>query len=50
MVYQLFDKKSASVADKSAKDSGIKSTLNRQHANELHKRIIKKLKKKKVYS
>ena len=39
MVNKFFDKKS--------KASGIKSMLNQQLANELHKPIIRKLKKKK---
>ena len=43
MVYNLFDKKTAG--------SGIKSTpQNEQLAEELHKSIIKKIKKRKVYS
>ena len=44
MVYKFFDKK--------LKESGIKneSKENQQLANELHKPIIKKLKKRKVYS
>ena len=39
MVYKFFDKKSSG--------SGITNELNYQLANELHKTIIKKLKKKK---
>ena len=42
MVYKFFDKKSS--------DSGIKSMLNQQLANELHKPIIRKFQKRKVYS
>ena len=44
MVYKFFDKKS--------KGAGIKSEIkeNQQLANELHKAIIRKLKKRKVYS
>ena len=42
MVNKFFDKKS--------KASGTKSMTNQQLANELHKPIIRKLKKKKVYS
>ena len=42
MVYKFFDKKS--------KGSGIINESNYQLANELHKPIIKKLKKRKVYS
>ena len=42
MVYKLFDKKSSG--------SGITNESNYQLANELHKPIIKKFKKRKVYS
>ena len=42
MVYKFFDKKS--------KGSGIINESNYQLANELHKTIIRKLKKRKVYS
>ena len=42
MVYKFFDKKSS--------DSGIKSMSNQQLANELHKPIIRKFQKRKVYS
>ena len=43
MVYKFFDKKTA--------DSGIKSMpQNEQLAEELHKPIIRKFKKRKVYS
>ena len=43
MVYKVFDKKTAG--------SGIKSTpLNEQLGEELHKPIIRKFKKRKVYS
>ena len=42
MVYNFFDKKS--------KGSGIINEPNYQLANELHKSIIKKIKKRKVYS
>ena len=42
MVYKFFDKKS--------KGSGITNEFNYQLANELHKPIIRKLKKRKVYS
>ena len=42
MVYKLFDKKSSG--------SGITNEPNYQLANELHKPIIKKFKKRKVYS
>ena len=43
MVYKFFDKKS-----KKSKGSGLKE--NKQLANELHKPIIRKFKKRKVYS
>ena len=42
MVYKFFDKKS--------KGSGITNEFNYQLANELHKPVIKKFKKRKVYS
>ena len=42
MVYKFFDKKSSG--------SGIVNEPNYQRANELHKPIIKKFKKGKVYS
>ena len=42
MIYNFFDKKS--------KGSGITNESNYQLANELHKPIIKKCKKRKVYS
>ena len=42
MVYKFFDKKS--------KGSGIINEPNYQLANELHKPIIRKFKKRKVYS
>ena len=42
MVYMFFDKKSS--------ESGTVNELNYQLANELHKPIIKKFKKRKVYS
>ena len=41
MVYKLFDKKS-SLADKSAKGSGLAIKQNQQLAEELHKPIIRK--------
>ena len=56
MVYKFFDKKSASLADKSTKRRGVTTLINkslsqnRQLAEELHKPIIKKLKKRKVHS
>ena len=42
MVYKVFDKKS--------KGSGIKSMSNQQLSNKLHKPIIRKFNKRKVYS
>ena len=42
MVYKFFDKKSS--------ESGIANELNYQLANELHKPIIRKFKKRKVHS
>ena len=43
MVYKFFDKKSA-------KGSGVSNTENSELANELHQPIIRKFKKRKVYS
>ena len=51
MVYKFFDKKSASLADKSTKGSFVNTKLtpqNQQLAKELHELIIKNLEKKKV--
>ena len=42
MIYKFFDKKSSG--------GGIINKSNYQLANELHKRIIKKFKKRKLYS
>ena len=42
MVYKLFDKKSSG--------SGVDAEPNYQLANELHKQIIRKFKKRKIYS
>ena len=44
MVYKSFDKKSAPLTDKSAKDGGINNETKQdeQLAEELHKPIIKK--------
>ena len=56
VVYKFFDKKSASLSDKSTKRRGVTTLINkslsqnRQLAEELHKPIIKKLKKRKVHS
>ena len=47
MVYKFFDKKSPSLADKSASGGAIKSMQNQQLANELYKPILRKFKKKK---
>ena len=41
MVYKFFDKKSASLADKSTKGSGVAMLQNKQLAKKLHKPIIK---------
>ena len=51
MVYKFFNK-SASLTDKSVSGSGVNIPLefNEQLAKELHKPIIRKLKKRKVYS
>ena len=51
MIYKFFDKKSASLADKSTEGSGVNTKLtpqNQQLAEELHKTIIKKFEKRKV--
>ena len=47
MVYKFFDKKSASLTDKSVSGSGVNIPLefNEQLAEELHKPIIRKFKK-----
>ena len=61
MIYNSFDKKSASLADKSATGSGVTTLSNKfsfnnkikqnlQLAEELHKPIIEKLEKRTVYS
>ena len=52
MVYKVFGRKSALLANKSTKGTGIKNKVkeNEQLANELHKPITKKFKKRKVYS
>ena len=52
-VYKFLDKKSASLADKATKGSGVttltnkSSSQNQQLAEELHKPIIRKFKKEK---
>ena len=51
MVYKSFDKKSASLADKSTRGSGVNIKLspqNQQLVEELHKPIIRKFKKRKI--
>ena len=48
MVYKLFDKKSSSLNKSSG--SGIVNEPNYQLGNERHKPIIRKFKKRKVYS
>ena len=56
MVYKLFDKKSALLADKSTKGSGVATLTNKfvsqnhQLAEELHKPVIRKFKKRKAHS
>ena len=52
MVYTFFDKKSASLTDKSVSGSGVNIPLefNEQLAEELHKPIIRNFKKRTVYS
>ena len=52
MVYTFFDKKSASLTDKSVSGSGVNIEVkyNEQLAEELHKPIIKSFKKRTVYS
>ena len=56
MVYKFFDKKSASLADKSTKGSGVTTLTNKSLSQnqklpeELHKPVIKKFKKRKVHA
>ena len=50
MVYKFFDKKSPSLTDQSVTGSGVANEPNYQLANELHKPIIRKFKKRKIYS
>ena len=52
MVYKFFDKKSASLTDKFVSGSGVNIPLkfNEELAKELQKPIIRKFKKRKVYS
>ena len=51
MVYKLFNKKSASLTDKPAKGEGSNNEIkqNEPLAEELHKPIIKKIKKKSLF-
>ena len=51
MVYKFFNKKAASPTDKSVSGSGVNipSDFNEQLAKELHKLVIKKFNKRKVY-
>ena len=50
MIYKFFDEKAASLVDKSTVGSCVKSTLNQQLADEFHKPITRKFKKRRVYS
>ena len=53
MVYEFFDKKSASLTDKSVSGGGVANNeikQNFQLAKELHKPIIRNFKKRTVYS
>ena len=56
MVYNFFDKKSALLTDKFTKGSGVTALTNKsisqnqQLAEELHKSVIRKFKKRKVHS
>ena len=53
MVYRFFDKKSASLADKSDEGSGVNTKLapqNQQLAEELHKPMIRKFEKRKIHA
>ena len=51
MVFKNFNKKSSSLADKSATaGSGFKNMSNEKLVEELHKSIIRKFEKRKVYS
>ena len=49
-VYKFFDKKSASLTDESVSGSSVANEPNYRLANKLHKPIIRKFKKRKVYS
>ena len=56
MVYKFFDKKAASLEDMSTKGSGVTTLTNKslsqnqQLAEELHKPIIRKFKKRKIHA
>ena len=52
IVYKFFDKKSVSLIDKSAKGGSVNNEIkqNEQLGEKLHKPIIKKIKKRKIYS
>ena len=52
VTYKFFDKKSDSLADKSAKGSGFNNEIkqNKQLGEELHKPIIRNFKKRRFYS
>ena len=56
MVHKFFDKKSASLVDKSTKGSGVTTltskslSQNQRLAEKIHKPIIRKFKKRKVHS
>ena len=54
MVYNFFNKKATSLADKSASGGATKSIprqkLAKELADEAHQQIIRKFKKRKVYS
>ena len=53
MVYKIFDKKSASIPDKPVSGSSVANNeikQNLQLTKELHKPIIRKFTKRKVYS
>ena len=51
MVYKFFDKKSVSLADKSASGSGIKNEnfSKKESVQKLHKSFIRKFEKREVY-
>ena len=47
IVYNFFDKKNTSLADKSASGGAIKSMQNQQLANQLHNQLLENLEKEK---